>query len=110
VNEQVRPTARREREILERAVRALAAEARKADALVDEALTAGIDGSHPVTIQAKALRQELLGIKADMEQELETFVLDCSSCGREVHWVSGLGVRAGHWAHREPAPHGEPLV
>jgi hypothetical protein len=38
---------RRERDILERAVAAIAAEARKADALVDEALAAGIDGSHP---------------------------------------------------------------
>jgi hypothetical protein len=26
----------------------------------------------------------------------------------DVHWVSGLGVVPGHWAHREPAPHGEP--
>jgi hypothetical protein len=97
-------------DILERAVATIAKEAGKADALVDEALAAGLDGSHPVTIQAKQLRQELLGIKADMEQELETFVLDCSSCGREVHWVSGLGVQPGHWAHREPAPRGEPLV
>jgi hypothetical protein len=22
-----------------------------------------------------------------------------------VHWVSGLGVMPGHWAHQEPAPH-----
>jgi hypothetical protein len=24
--------------------------------------------------------------------------------------VSGPGVTPGHWAHREPAPHGEPVV
>jgi hypothetical protein len=27
-----------------------------------------------------------------------------------VHWVGGLGVSPGHWAHREPAPHGELAV
>jgi hypothetical protein len=27
-----------------------------------------------------------------------------------LHWVSGLGFRAGHWAHGEPAPHGDPAV
>jgi hypothetical protein len=26
----------------------------------------------------------------------------------DVDWVSGLGIGPGHWAHREPAPHGEP--
>jgi hypothetical protein len=36
--------------------------------------------------------------------------LNCSKCGLDVHWVSGLGVMPGHWAHREPAPHGEPVV
>jgi hypothetical protein len=34
-----------------------------------------------------------------------TLSLNCRQC---VHWVSGLGVRPGQWAHREPAPHGEP--
>jgi hypothetical protein len=47
-------------------------------------------------------RQELLQIKADLERELETWVPVCRECGLDVHWVSGLGVRAGHWAHREP--------
>jgi hypothetical protein len=27
-----------------------------------------------------------------------------------LHWIVGLGVSPGHWAHREPAPHGEPAV
>ncbi len=51
---------------------------------------------------------ELLNVKADLERELEQLVLDCLKCGQRVHWVPGLGVTAGHWAHREPAPHCEP--
>jgi hypothetical protein len=61
-------------------------------------------------VHAKMLRLELLKVKADLERELEDFSLTCSMCGLEVHWVSGLGVTPGHWAHREPAPHGEPAV
>jgi hypothetical protein len=56
------------------------------------------------------LRLELLKVKAELERELETWVLDCTDCGREVHCVSGLGVSPGHWAHLEPAPHGEPVA
>lgn len=56
------------------------------------------------------LRQELLEVKADLEQELGRLVLDCSTCGRTVHWVAGLAASPGHWAHREPAPHGAPDV
>jgi hypothetical protein len=59
---------------------------------------------------AKMLRPELLQVKADLERELEDFVLNCSKCGLG----RALGERArhfpGHWAHREPAPHGEPAV
>jgi hypothetical protein len=101
---------RQEREILERAVRAVSEQATKADAVVDEALAAGLNGSHTVTLQAKMLRQELLQVKADLERELGHLVLDCSECGRTVHWVSGLAATPGHWAHREPAPHGEPVI
>jgi hypothetical protein len=36
---------------------------------VDEAHAAGLDGSHPVTLQAKMLRLELLNVKADLERE-----------------------------------------
>jgi hypothetical protein len=53
------------------------------------------------------LRLELLKVKADVERELETWSLNCTKCGLDVHWVSGLGVTPGHWAHRVPAPHGE---
>lgn len=101
---------RRERDILERAVQTLSEQTAKADALVDEALSAGLDGSHPVTVHAKMLRLELLKVKADIERELGQLVLDCSACGQTVHWVSGLGSAPGHWAHREPAPHHEPAV
>jgi hypothetical protein len=85
----------KEREILEHAVRTLADQAVKADELVDEATAAG-GGSHPVTIHAKMLRLELLKVKADLERELEDFSLNCSKCGLDVHWVSGLGVSPGH--------------
>jgi hypothetical protein len=101
---------RRERDILENAVRVVAEQAVRADELVDEALAAGVGGSHPLTVHAKMLRLELLQVKADLERELSRLVLDCSDCGQTVHWVSGLGASPGHWAHREPAPHGEPLV
>jgi hypothetical protein len=57
----IRGPARRERDILERAVATIAAEALKADALVDEALAAGIDGSHPVTVQAKSYSRSCSG-------------------------------------------------
>ncbi len=100
----------RERETLERAVHVVSERARAASAIVDEALEASLDGSHPVTIPAKMLRLELLNVKADVERELGTWVLDCSTCGRTVHRVGGLGVTRGHWAHREPAPHGDPAI
>jgi hypothetical protein len=99
----------RERHILERALHAVAEQAAKAGELVDEAAAAG-GGSHPVTIHAKMHRLELLDVKADLERELETFSLNCSACGLDVHWVSGLGIMPGHWAHREPAPHGRPSL
>ena len=76
--------------------------AAKADELVDEAKAAG-GGNHPVTVHAKMLRLELLRVKADLERELETWVLGCTKCGLDVHWVSGLRIAPGHWAHRKPA-------
>jgi hypothetical protein len=30
-------------------------------------------------------------------------VLDCVVCGVPAHYVGGLGVRAGRWAHAAPA-------
>jgi hypothetical protein len=55
------------------------------------------------------LRAELLSVKADLER-LEKIVLDCAVCGKRVHYVGGLGVRAGHLAHAEPATHATPKV
>jgi len=83
--------ARREREILQHAVHALAEQAAKADELVDEAKAAG-GGDHPVTIK----------VKADLERELEDFSLNCSKCGLDVHLVGGLGSRpaTGHTRSR----------
>jgi hypothetical protein len=37
-------------------------------------------------------RLELLKVKADLERELETWVPNCTKCGLDVHWVSGLGI------------------
>jgi hypothetical protein len=44
----------------------------------------------------KMPRLELLNVKADPERELEDFVLSCSRCSLEVHWVWGLGITSGH--------------
>jgi hypothetical protein len=94
-----------EREALENAVGAVAEQLEAAGAIVDEAMAAG---SEAITLSAKMLRAELLTVKGDLERELGRFVLDCTECGRTVHWVSGVGARPGHWAHREPAPHDAP--
>jgi hypothetical protein len=102
--------ARRERDILEQAVQAVAEQATKADDLVDDLIWVGHGRSDALITHAKMLRMELLKVKADLERELEDFSLNCSKCGLDVHWVSGLGVTPGHWAHREPATHGEPVV
>jgi len=56
------------------------------------------------------MRQKLIQVKADLERDLGRLVLDCSACGRTVHWVARLAASLGHWAHREPAPYGEPRV
>jgi hypothetical protein len=102
--------ARRERDVLENAVRVVAEQAAKADDLVDEAIEIGDGRSDPLVTHAKMLRLELLKVKADLERELEDFVPNCRKCGLDVHWVAGLGVTPGHWAHREPAPHGAPAL
>jgi len=93
-----------ERAVLERATRSVTDQAANADSIVDEAMNTGLDGSDPLVVSVKMLRAELLDVKGDLEGELERIVLDCTACGRTVHYVGGLGVRAGHWAHAEPAP------
>ena len=76
---------------------------------MDEAIEVGHGRSDPLVVHAKMLRLEPLNVKADVGRELEDFSLNCSKCGLDVHWVSGLGITPGHWAHAEPAPHGEAL-
>ena len=100
----------REQHVLENAIRLVTEQAAKADALVDEAIDVGHGRSDPLVTHAKMLRLELLNVKADLERELQDFSLNCVKCGLDVHWVSGLGITPGYWAHAEPAPHGEPAV
>lgn len=71
-------------EILERAVAAVAEQAKETDALVHEAVEIGLGGSAPLTIHAKMIRQELLRVKAELERELGRLELDRSACGRLV--------------------------
>jgi len=78
-----------QRDILERAAQPLAEEAAKADALVDEALAACLDGSHPVTVQAKMLRLELLKVKADLERNWGS---SCSTVRTAARRCIGLPV------------------
>jgi hypothetical protein len=85
-------------------------QAASADAIVDEAITAGLDGSDPPTVHVNQLRAALLSVKADLERELEREVLDCVLCGRTAHYVGGLGLRVGYWAHAEPAPPATPKL
>jgi hypothetical protein len=91
-----------ERSVLERAIQRVTEQAANADAIVAEAMDAGIDGSTPFVVNLKMLRAELLSVKGDLERELERAVLDCVVCGVPAHYVGGLGVKAGHWAHAEP--------
>ena len=100
----------REQHVLENAIRLVTEQAAKADALVDEAIDVGHGRSDPLVTHAKMLRLELLNVKADLERELQDFSLNFVKCGLDVHWVSGLGITPGYWAHAEPAPHGEPAV
>jgi hypothetical protein len=91
---------RRERSVLEVAVRTVSEQATAASVVVDKAINAGLGDSHPVTHHAKMLRLELLNLKADLERELGGLVLDCASCGRRVH----LGCRT----RRNTRPLGTP--
>ena len=61
-------------------------------------------------VSTPILRAELLNWKADLERELGRLVLRLHGLRQWVHWVAGLGVTPGHWAHREPAPHSKPIV
>jgi hypothetical protein len=60
-----------ERDVLQQAIRRVTEQAASADAIVDQAMAARLDGSARLTIQVKQLRAELLSVKADLERELE---------------------------------------
>jgi len=81
------------RAVLERAIQRVADQAANAHAIVDEAITSGLDGSDKLVISTKMLRAELLSVKADLERELEREYLDCVVCGVPAHYVGGLGFR-----------------
>jgi hypothetical protein len=96
-----------ERQVVERAIWRVTEQAANADAIVDEAMAAGLDGSDRLTLGVKELRAELLYVKADLEHELEREILDCAVCGRTVHYVGGLtsGMVIGRTPNRRRTPH-----
>jgi hypothetical protein len=94
----------REREVLERAVHAIADHARDAYALIDQIHEAGHPTDSQTMLAAKKLRMQLLTTKGELERELARLVRDCRRCDRTVHWVPGVGSDPGRWAHAEPAP------
>lgn len=62
----------------------------------------------PVPIAVERAREpRLLGWDVQMNYEAGDPV---AWSKRTVHYVGGLGVRAGHWAHAEPAPHETPKI
>jgi len=62
----------------------------------------------PKIWQRTSLVSSLTG--STSRREISPKVLDCTSCSLTVDWAAGLGVTPGHWAHRDPAPHGDPAV
>jgi hypothetical protein len=60
-----------ERDVLQQAIRLVTEQGASADAIVDHAMAAGLDGSARLTVQVKQLLAELLSVKADLERELE---------------------------------------
>jgi hypothetical protein len=93
-----------ERGVLERAILRVTEQAPNADAIVDGAMSAGLGGSDPTTVHVKQLRAELLGVKAELERELERDVLDCVACGKCVHFVAGSASGRGIRRTRSPRP------
>jgi hypothetical protein len=72
-----------ERAVLERAVRRVTEQAANVNAVVDEAMASGVDGSSPLVVNMKMIRAELLSVKGDLERELEREILDCVVCGSQ---------------------------
>jgi hypothetical protein len=84
-----------ERTVLERAIQRVTEQGANADAIVDEAIAAGLDGSDKIVVSTKMLRAEPLSVNAVRTRTGE----GCHRLLRvrkRVHYVGGLGVRAGH--------------
>ena len=92
--------------MLMRSARTPAKLCRDGAALVAEAR----DHDPPPTVMPRPgkMASDLLRTKHEAEDVLVAFVLDCSRCGRRVHWVPGEGCELGHWAHADPAPEDHP--
>ena len=63
--------------------------------MIDDAIEAGLAGSHPVTADAQMRHLELPKVTADLERELATVSLDCRDCGEGRSHIAGLGVEVG---------------
>lgn len=61
-----RADVRTDRDILESA-KAVAHQAKKVDAVVAEAIDAGLDGSDPITVAVEMVRVELLRVRGELE-------------------------------------------
>jgi hypothetical protein len=88
--------------VLLRSARELAKLWQQGAALVAEAREHHADQA--VMAAARQMASDVQRSKHAAEDVLVAFVLDCSRCGRRVHWVPGEGCELGHWAHAEPAP------
>jgi len=93
--------------VLMRSARELAKLCRDGAALVAEAREHHADPA--VMAAARKMASDLQRTKHAAEDVLVAFVLDCSRCGRRVHWVRGEGCNLSHW-HAEPANNHAPLV
>jgi hypothetical protein len=98
-------------EILEGSVRAVSEQLGKADDLIRELEDAGVSAEEGRMVAAKAMRAELLSLKAGLESELSEIVLSCARCDRDVRWIPSGTAQSGHWGHLQPAPNDhEPVV
>ena len=76
--------------------------------MVDEAHNAGLDGSHPVTLQAKMHRLELLNVKAYLWSTNLVGSFFTAHVLRPYGPLFRVSACLRAIAHREPA-HGEPI-
>jgi predicted phage gp36 major capsid-like protein len=99
-----------ERAVLERAIQRVTEQAAKANAIVDEAMHAGLDSSEPFVVNIKRLRAELLSVKID----LRTRAREGVSRLRGLRRAGALRRRSRRPGRslgtREPAPHETPKL